>query len=570
MCTSSRPMLKKARSLSQEYSKNNQHASAVFWAEKATILSGGDLKDICSYVQSLYANHEFRRAINFLENAPELSKCSGLRYLAAKCLAACRSWEEVVSMLKQEADEDVGGTERGDEDNEEDVIIDSLGKVTSASLVLLGRAYEALGNVQEAISSYKEALVEDVFCIEALDCLYNMHALTATDEQLLIANLPFKKQCSVEEERMLKHLYQSKCRYQKESNQKTPDSCTPLSSSIDVLSNTAESLFHRMNVRECLHQTREIMKQDPYHFPTLLIHIPCCIITSATKDLYTLGHDLVKHFPQSPVSWYAVSAYYFTTGKHAQARRYLTKSINLDAHFAHSHLLFGLSFTSEGEHDQAIAAFSHAARYLRGSHVPLMYLGKEYFATNALPISTSFFKNALALAPNDPALLQEIGIVLLSNGNYEKAEKYFRCTITLLSNIDPHVTLPAWEPVYNNLGHVLRKQGKYQEAIEAHMKALQLCPNEASTLTAIAFIHLLMEDFDKVIEYCNRSLRVKREDLVTIELLQTAMKELASIPFELDPVTEGSLDQLVYSAVEEVASSANVSMSSGESAMQTD
>ena len=553
-------MLRKARELSLEYNRKNQHASAVFWAEKTMILSGGSLEDVCLYVQALYANHEFRRAINFLEDAPDLPRCSGLRYLAAKCLAACKSWEEVVSMLKPEVDEEAVEWEATDED----VTLDALGNVKAASLVTLGRAYEALGNIQEAIASYKEALVEDVYCTEALDCLYNMHALTASDEQLLLSSLPFKKQCTVEEEKMLRYLYRSKLRHETDSKYRTPESCSALSSSVDILSHSAETLFRRLDVQECLNQTKEILTRNPYHFPTILTHIPCCIVTNATKDLYVLGQDLVKYFPTSPVSWYAVSAYYFSTGKHAQARRYLTKSINMDPHFAHSHLLFGLSFTAEGENDQAVAAFSHAVRYLRGSHIPLMYLGKEYFVTNAFSISTSFFKNALALAPDDPTLLQETALVLLSNGNYDKAEKYFRYAITILSKIDPHLTLPLWEPVYNNLGHVLRKQHKYQEAINAHMKALQLCPNEASTLSAIAFVHLLMEDYSKVIEYCNRSLRAKREDLVTIELLQIAMKELGSRPFELDHVTERSLDQLVYAAEE---TGANVS---GESAMQTD
>ena len=454
-----------------------------------------------------------------------------------------------------------------DEDEQEvdgeDIELNTLGGcVGPATLVLLGRAHESMGNVREAIDSYREALMEDVYCTEALDCLYNMHALTANEEQFLMSSLPFKKQCSVEEERMLKYLYQSKLRHYKDPNYRAPESCTALSSSIDVVSNTAEMLFHRMNVRECLNQTKAITRYDPYHLPTLLTHIPCCILTESSKDLYILGHNLVKHFPSSALSWYAVSAYYYAIGKHTQARRYLTKSINQDAHFAHSHLLFGLSFTSEGEHDQAIAAFSHAARYLRGSHVPLMYLGKEYFATNSLPVSTSFFKNALALAPNDPALLQEVGLVLLSNGNYVKAEKYFQCSIAMLSNIDAHATLPIWEPVFNNLGHTLRKLGRYQESIESHNKALQLCPNKASTLSAIAFVHLLLEDFHKVIEYCNRSLRVKREDLVTIELLQTAMKELGSITCELD--CDGSIDQMVYNVED---ASADVS---GESAMQTD
>lgn len=562
-------MLKKARELTLSYTKRNEHSNAAFWAEKATKLSNGNIEDVYLYAQSLYANHEFVRALHVLESSPQLSTCSGLRYLAAKCLAACKSWEEVIAMLKQENDEnDFNDTNQ--EMHPPDIVLDNLGDVTTATLVLIGRAYEAMGNIQEAISSYKQAIVEDVYCMEALECLHNCYSLTAGEEAVLMNAIPVQQEGG-ENEIMLRYLYQSKLRHGKKSIIATSVPST-LSANIDTLCNKAQTLFHQMNIKACLALTSEILKQDPYHFSTILTYIPCCVVSNNTKDLYTLGHSLVKHFPTSAISWYAVSAYYYAINNHAQARRYLTKSIGIDPHFAHSHLLFGLSFTSEGEHDQAIAAFSHAARYLIGSHVPYMYLAKEYFMTNSLSMSTSFFKNALALAPSDPVLLQEVGVVLLSSGHYEKAEKYFKNSIYVLSGVDSHTTLSTWEPVYNNLGHTQRKQGKFSEAIESHTKALQLKPNEPTTLTAIAFVHLLLFEFPQVIEYCNRSLRVKRDDLVTIELLQIATKEMASQPFELiDSSAENVLDQQVYdTSIVEDTGTTNVSLSSSESAMQTD
>ena len=558
--------LKQARKLAVEYYQKHLTVSAVFWSEKALLLSGGDLEDVVLYCQALYSNQEYRRVIHFLQSTTVntlLDSCSGLRYLAAKCFAACKAWEEVIELLRRlQTDES-----EMQETKIEDTQTERLGNVTAASCILLGTAFEALGNVQEAVNCYKEALMEDVYCEEALDHLYNMHAFTASDEQSFLKMLPFKKQCTVEEERVLKYLYRTKLHYDTKENNKLPDSYSALASSIDVKSSDANASFINMNIRECFDQTKSILQQDPYHIPTLLLHIPCCAMNNSFKELYSLGHDLAKHFPTSPISWYAVSSYYYVIGKHTQARRYLTKSINLDPHFAPAHLAFGLSFASEGEHDQAIAAFSHAARYMRGSHIPLMYLGKEYYITGAVPISTSFFKNALSLAPRDPTLLQEIGMVLASAGNYDKAEKYFQRTITLLQTIDSHVTLQAWEPVYNNLGHVLRKQGKYPEALEAHMKALQLVPNEASTLSAISFIYLLMEDYSNVVQYCNQSLRIKRADQFTIDVLQIAVKELATLPLDLGPFSDHSLDQVVY----EEPLKANVfSTFSGESAMQTD
>ena len=115
--------------------------------------------------------------------------------------------------------------------------------------------------------------------------------------------------------------------------------------------------------------------------------------------------------------------------------------------------------------------------------------------------------------------------VVASLGAYGKAERYFKQALGQLELVDPHVTLPAWEPVYNNLAHVLRKQGKLDQAMSCHFHSLQLLPHNPSTLTAIAFIYLLQGKLDLVVEYANQSLRVKREDQFTLEVLHSAMME---------------------------------------------
>ena len=93
----------------------------------------------------------------------------------------------------------------------------------------------------------------------------------------------------------------------------------------------------------------------------------------------------------------------------------------------------------------------------------------------------------------------------------------------------------------------MRKQKKFDEALEMHLSALQLAPNQASTLTAIAFVYLLKGNFDKVVEFANRALRLKREDQFTLELLQAAMEEISEQPVVIEgpiPNLDSSLDDL--------------------------
>ena len=94
------------------------------------------------------------------------------------------------------------------------------------------------------------------------------------------------------------------------------------------------------------------------------------------------------------------------------------------------------------------------------------------------------------------------------------------------------------------LGHILRKQGKLDEALSMHLSAPQLSPNQASSLTAIAFVYLLKVDLEKVVEFANRSLRLKREDQFTLELAIEEMAERLTVVESPIPNLESSLDDL--------------------------
>ena len=404
-------------------------------------------------------------------------------------------------------------------------------------------------STQDAVVCYKEALRTDVYCSEALDWLCDHHALTTDDEKTLLSELPFKKQCSADEERMLGVLYLAKLRHSKSTDVR--GACAkdailkPLAGNSDVVWSTAHRLFCSRNIHACYELTASELQKDPFHPSLLQLHVLCCVEKKKTAELFSLGHKLVGNFPSSPHAWFAVSCYYLAIQNHQNARKYLTKVLNLDGNFAPAHLAFGVSFATEGEHDQAISAFSKAARIMKGSHIPLMYLGREYYITGSTATAVKFMKNALAISPSDPSLLQEVGVMLADAGNKEKAAKYFLQALGYLRSVDPHMTLRDWEPVYNNLGHVYRKLGKLDESLQMHHRALSLSPKEPSTLTALAFVYLLKGDYDTSIDYCSRSLQVRREDPFTLEMLKSASEELVLAPLVLGSATGNeSLDSL--------------------------
>lgn len=522
------------------YTNKHLKTSAIFWAEKAVLLSSGELDDIVRYCSCLIADGQYRRAATHLKCSPHLESCPGLRYLLAVCLAESKSWDEVVTLLKGVCGQNSDTT--CEEENK--VVSQILGDTKSAAQMLLGKAYENIGNVTDAVNCYQQALMIDVYCEEALERLHVLETLSEYEEKGLMSALHYKKQCSIEEEHMLRYLYELKLNHSKlKPNQPLKNFLYPLTDSIDFQCSKAKHFLSSLKVDQCYALTSSLLQKESLHAQTILLHIACCVTKGNSKELYSLGHELVQTSPQSSLTWYTVSCYYLTTGRHGEARRYLTKALSITPLFSPAHIAFGTSFTLEGEHDQAIAAFSNAARCMQGSYFPLLCLGKEYFISGSFVIASSFLKNALSLAPNEPMLLQEIGVVLASSGSYAKAEKYLTQARTVLRSNDPHGTLPIWETVCNNLGHVLRKQGKLVEALDAHMQALQVDPHQPTTLTAIAFVYLLQEEYKKAMDFCQHSLLVRREDQFTVEVMQKAVEELVSRPVTLSPAV--SLDNVL-------------------------
>ena len=51
-----------------------------------------------------------------------------------------------------------------------------------------------------------------------------------------------------------------------------------------------------------------------------------------------------------------------------------------------------------------------------------------------------------------------------------------------------------------NLGHTLRKQGLYAEAVESYQRALGLRPGQPGTYSALGYTYHLQGDFDGAIE----------------------------------------------------------------------
>jgi len=98
-------------------------------------------------------------------------------------------------------------------------------------------------------------------------------------------------------------------------------------------------------------------------------------------------------------------------------------------------------------------------------------------------------------------------------------------TLNLLEMPNYSIAFKKWEPLYNNLGHVLRKLHKHPIALEYHRKALVICPSNASTYSSMGLLYAIMGKTESAIEYFHKALSIRRDDACSNAMLRYCVEK---------------------------------------------
>ncbi len=146
-----------------------------------------------------------------------------------------------------------------------------------------------------------------------------------------------------------------------------------LAENADLLLARADLLYTQCRFRDALDITKSILEDDRYNFAVYPVHLACLFELRKTNALFLIAHDLADNHPEQPVTRLAVAVHYFAAERIPEARRYFSKASMMDAHFGAAWIGFAHTFAAEGEHDQAVSAYSTAARLFMGTHLPQVF-----------------------------------------------------------------------------------------------------------------------------------------------------------------------------------------------------
>uniref|UniRef100_A0A182PSR2 Uncharacterized protein n=1 Tax=Anopheles epiroticus TaxID=199890 RepID=A0A182PSR2_9DIPT len=221
------------RKIVKNFIELRRYQTALFWAEKVTVLSNGDPRDVYWEAQCMFLLREFHRAAHTIRSR-SLEKTNLLcHYLAAECLNEAKEYQSALELLNSVDCETLSFVSSGrtdacsssmkddsttDESQEGNFYEDPYKNDIIASVYFLkGKILESMDNRSMAMDCYVQALHKSVYCTEALDALVQHDMLMAWEEKELMQHIPMAQQCTEPERKLLTRLYESKLKKYYES-----------------------------------------------------------------------------------------------------------------------------------------------------------------------------------------------------------------------------------------------------------------------------------------------------------------------------------------------------------------
>lgn len=420
-------------------------------------------------------------------------------------------------------------------------------KYQAGMCYLRGLCFSKKTAFERAKDCFMTACRIDVQCFEAFDELMKHSLLSPGEEIQFLSELDFDgirtddPANSQEAAHLTKLLYTTRL-----SKYASPAAMTAatedlashykLADNTDLLLTRAETLYTQCRFHEALAITTKILNSSPTssdaldstinpettaalgHPPALYpLHLALLHETAQHNLLFHLSHTLSIHAPHESYTYLAIATYYLSTNRISESRRFFSKASLMDPHSAPAWIGFAHTFAAEGEHDQAIAAYSTAARLFQGNHLPVLFLGMMYIGLNEGNVGWEYCLAAYAMSSGsasattssnkvgaltqkemnaiterifrqpsqltgDPLVINELGVILYHQNNFTVAAELFKRALHLAAELG--CDLRHWVATRANLGHCLRRTNRLKSALREFDECLRvLTGGSVSTLS---------------------------------------------------------------------------------------
>lgn len=459
---------------------------------------------------------------------------SPCRYLTAQCQVRLNKLQEALDLTGEDHTRWTGRA------SARAPSLDGGIKLGSSVCHLRGQIYMRLDEPAKAKEAFLLALALDVKNYDSFSALIDGQLLGEDEQWDLIQTLEFAAQAGSEAEAQADFEW-VRWMYTTRLSQRTVAHAARVAAARQtlvqhhqgmranptVLLSLAESLWLAMRYEDAYAITQHILALDAGYTLALPIHIACMYYLPRLRPaLFLLAHALTESQPDSCEAWYAVGTWYASAQRWSEARRHFSKASLLDPRFAPSWIAFGHSFAFEGESDQAITAYSTAARKFPNSGLPRLFIGMEHLSQGNHSLAQLFLQSAAEELGNDPLCANERGVALFQGGRIDEAIDLFRAALEAAAETQQPAS--AWCTVHLNLGLAYRKLGRDDEARPCFLRVIEYDAACAPAYIALGMCAHRQGDLADAVGWYHEGLGIDPRDPIGTDLLALALDARAA------------------------------------------
>lgn len=392
---------------------------------------------------------------------------------------------------------------------------------------LKGKIYTLQAKFTLAKECYIDSLKCDARCFESFNMLITYHSLLPKEEWALLQQLDFSK-IGTEFGSCIYALRLSKLSNKpdlmdaveilKETYQVDDDSC-------DISLARAEHYFNDGRYADAKVLFEEALNADQYCLRIYPSYVSTLYEMKDYKELYKVAYSLSDMLNSHPVASHAIGMYYMANKRISEARHYFSEASLADPGFVPAWLGFARTFVIESEHEQAITAYTTVSRLFPGFYLSYLCIGMQHLELMNVGVAEKYLLTARQMHPEDPYLLNELGVCHYKQGRFHKALTILELagSLALRNNGSDEIKTS----IDINMAIVLTKLNQLPQAIELFEKSSLSTKLDANTLAAMGLCYIKNGHTDTAITKLTAALTINQSDPVITDLLKYALQQNA-------------------------------------------
>lgn len=187
-------------------------------------------------------------------------------------------------------------------------------------------------------------------------------------------------------------------------------------------------------------------------------------------------------------------------GEYDGAHKMYEEALRLDPNLSDTRFNYGILLFNQDRYESAIAQFVTYMVKVGENARAHRNIGRALEEIGQLDGAISSFNKAMRLEPNDPETYFDIALVYDLKDDHQTAITYYMRAIEIA---------PEYAEAHNNLGELLMRSGKPNEALAQFQSLLSINPDNHSALNGIATCYINKRQFPTAIELLRRAIQLK-------------------------------------------------------------